>query len=229
VDIAGELALGTLPKHALVGRFTLTALASADLTREWTCLVGATLWSVVPMERLRLDASIPFSPENLNALRGFVRPQPRVVVSPEQQQGDAETFAQATTLLNVNKRKDARRYEDDSTRVERWSRVGFVVMALIFVIFVGIVITMMGMLYTRVNHVLDRVDGEQVNELVSHAVASAKNTEETTSNLAKASGVAHALALQVQPSVEHALNSTNEMIDQARDFAVHPQWTISGG
>ena len=185
----------------------------------------------MPMEHLRLDASIPFSPENLHALRGFVRPQPRVVVAPEehQQQSGGETYAQATTLLNANKRKDPRRYEDDSTRVERWSRVGFVVMALIFVIFVGIVITMMGMLYTRVNHVLDRVDGEQVNELVGHAVASAKNTEETTSNLAKASGVAHALALQVQPSVQHALNSTNDMIDQARNFAVHPQWTISGG
>ena len=102
-------------------------------------------------------------------------------------------------------------------------------MGIIFVIFVGIVITMMGMLYTRVNHVLDRVDGEQVNELVGYAVASVKNTETTTANLAKASGVAHALALQVRPSVEHALNSTNDMIDQARSFAVHPQWTISGG
>jgi|SaaInlV_125m_DNA_1040241.scaffolds.fasta_scaffold14282_1 hypothetical protein len=44
-----------------------------------------------------------------------------------------------------------------------------------------------------------------------------KNTETATANLAKASGVAHALALQVQPSVQHALNSTNGMIDQARD------------
>ena len=28
----------------------------------------------MPIEHLRLDASIPFSPENLTALRGFVRP-----------------------------------------------------------------------------------------------------------------------------------------------------------
>ena len=181
----------------------------------------------MPMERLRLDASIPFSPENLNALRGFVRPPTRAMVTPEE-----PPMPQRTTLLDIQRRSDRYRDEkdeDDSTRVDNANRIGFIIMGLIFVIFVGIVITMMGMLYTRVNHVLDRVDGEQVNELVSHAVASAKNTEETTSNLAKASGVAHALALQVQPSVEHALNSTNDMIDQARSFAVHPQWTISGG
>jgi hypothetical protein len=102
-------------------------------------------------------------------------------------------------------------------------------MGLFFVIFVGIVIAMMGMLYVRVNHVLDRVDGEEVNAMVAHAVASAKNVEDATINMARASGVAHALALQVQPSVAHALNSTNDMIDQARSFAVHPQWTISSG
>ena len=181
----------------------------------------------MPVEHMRLDASIPFSAENLNALRGFVRPPTRTMVSPEE-----PPIAQRTTLLDLH--KNSSRYskhdEDDTVaRVDNWSRIGFIVMGLIFVIFVGIVITMMGMLYTRVNHVLDRVDGEEVNAMVGHAVASARNTEETTANLAKASGVAHALALQVQPSVQHALNSTNDMIDQARSFAVHPQWTISGG
>ena len=164
----------------------------------------------------------------LDALRGFVRPtHTRAVVTPEE-----SPIAQRTTLLDLHKRST--RYsnqdeEDSGARVERYSRIGFVIMGIIFVIFVGIVITMMGMLYTRVNHVLDRVDGEEVNSIVNHAVASAKNTEEATSNLAKATGVAHALAVQVQPSVQHALNSTNDMIDQARSFAVHPKWTISGG
>ena len=181
----------------------------------------------MPVERLRLDASIPFSPENLNALRGFVRPPTRAMVTPEE-----PPMPQRTTLLDIQRRSDRYRDEkdeDDSTRVDNANRIGFIVMGLIFVIFVGIVITMMGMLYTRVNSVLDRVDADQVNVLVGHAIESAKNTETTTANLAKASGVAHALALQVQPSVEHALNSTNDMIDQARNFAVHPQWTISGG
>ena len=181
----------------------------------------------MPVERLRLDASIPFSPENLNALRGFVRPPTRAMVTPEE-----PPMPQRTTLLDIQRRSDRYRDEkdeDETTRVDNANRIGFIVMGLIFVIFVGIVITMMGMLYTRVNSVLDHVDADQVNVLVGHAIESAKNTETTTANLAKASGVAHALALQVQPSVEHALNSTNDMIDQARNFAVHPQWTISGG
>ena len=186
----------------------------------------------MPMEHLRLDTSIPFSAENLYALRGFARPSTRVLVSPEehpqQQCYGSESYAQTSALMRPRV-KSERRYEDDGTRVERWSRIGFVIMGIIFVIFVGIVITMMGMLYLRVNHVLDRVDGEEVNAILGHAVASAKNTEEATANLAKASGVAHALALQVQPSVVHVLNSTDSMIDQARNFAFHPQWTISGG
>tara|TARA_Y100000768_G_C23544154_1_gene480656 strand:- start:9 stop:554 length:546 start_codon:yes stop_codon:yes gene_type:complete len=181
----------------------------------------------MPIEHLRLDASIPFSPENLNALRGFVRPPTRAMVTPEE-----PPMPQRTTLLDIQRRSDRYRDEkdeDETTRIDNANRIGFIVMGLIFVIFVGIVITMMGMLYTRVNSVLDHVDADQVNVLVGHAIESAKNTETTTANLAKASGVAHALALQVQPSVEHALNSTNDMIDQARNFAVHPQWTISGG
>ena len=181
----------------------------------------------MPVEHLRLDASIPFSPENLNALRGFVRPPTRAMVTPEE-----PPMPQRTTLLDIQRRSDRYRDEkdeDETTRIDNANRIGFIVMGLIFVIFVGIVITMMGMLYTRVNSVLDHVDADQVNVLVGHAIESAKNTETTTANLAKASGVAHALALQVQPSVEHALNSTNDMIDQARSFAVHPQWTISGG
>lgn len=186
----------------------------------------------MPMEHLRLDTSIPFSAENLYALRGFVRPSTRVLVSPEehpqQQSYGGESYAQTSPLMRPGVKSD-RRHEDDGTRMERCSRIGFVIMGIIFVIFVGIVITMMGMLYVRVNHVLDRVDGEEVNAMLGHAVASAKNTEEATANLAKASGVAHALALQVQPSVVHVLNSTDSMIDQARNFAFHPQWTISGG
>lgn len=178
------------------------------------------------VEHLRLDASIPFSAENLHALRGFAR-QPsaptRALVAPT---AAPEELAQDAMLLNPNLKTTNRRY--DSTE-QRCSRIGMIVIGIIFVIFVGIVITMMGMLYQRVNHVLDRVDGEEMNAMVTHAVASARNTEEATANLAKASSVAHAMALQVQPSVVHVLNSTDSMIDQARSFAFHPQWTISGG
>lgn len=214
--------LGTLPNRVLAIRTTLATLASADLARVRLRVVDAGARCVMPMEHVRLDASIPFSVENLHALRGFARPAPRALVSPD----DAPS---TSLLLRPGKCKNPEECEEDSTRVERWSRIVFVIIGIIFVIFVGIVITLMGMLYMRVNHVLDRVDGEEVNAMIGHAVASAKNTEETTANLARASSVAHALALQVQPSLVHVLNSTDSMIDQARNFAFHPQWTISGG
>lgn len=183
----------------------------------------------MPIEHLRLDASIPFSAENLHALRGFVR-QPSAPLAPTRALVSPyvapEELAQETMLLSPNRKVTNRKYDSAE---HRCSKIGMIVIGIIFVIFVGIVITMMGMLYQRVNHVLDRVDGEEMNAMVTHAVASAKNTEEATANLAKAASVAHALALQVQPSVVHVLNSTDSMIDQARSFAFHPQWTISGG
>ena len=89
------------------------------------------------------------------------------------------------------------------------------------------------MVFVRINHVLDRVDGKELsakmNTMLDHAMQSAMNTEAATSNMAQATAVAHALAQQIHPRVEHALNATEAVVDHLRDCSFHPKWTISAG
>lgn len=197
----------------------------------------------MPAERLRLEASIPFSTENLRALRGAVRAQAAPLIAPLGASTPAsasnaivtvddasigEATLSRTSLLHPGLKTD-RDYE----REERRARIGFLLLALLFVTFVGAVIVMMGMMYHRMNRTLAAVGGDElsvkVNALVDHAVASAKNTETATANMAAATDMAKRVAMDTLPGVTHALNSTNEMIDTMKGFSMHPQWTISGG
>ena len=206
----------------------------------------------MPAERLRLEASIPFSVDNLRALRGAVRAQATPLIAPLGASASASaplatradaivTFDDAsieeaafarTSLLHPNTIKTVRDYER-AGREDRRAQIGFLLLALLFVIFVGTVIVMMVMMYHRMNRTLAAVGGDElsvkVNALVDHAVASAKNTETATANMAAATDMAKRVAIDTLPGVTHALNSTNEMIDTMKGFSMHPQWTISGG
>ena len=207
----------------------------------------------MPTERLRLEASIPFSADNLRALRGAVRAQAAPLIAPlatpTSVSASASLAARADAIVAIDDAsigeaafahasllhpdiKTVRDYER-AGREERRARIGFLLLALLFVTFVGAVIVMMGMMYHRMNRTLAAVGGDElsvkVNALVDHAVASAKNTETATANMAAATDMAKRVAIDTLPGVTHALNSTNDMIDTMKGFSMHPQWTISGG
>ena len=184
---------------------------------------------------MRIDTSeIPFSVAALHALRGATGlgppsffPQHGVPILP------TGPSAATTTLLDskTSDRRAAVRYNEYGERVGQMSKIGFLLLAIVFVVFVGVVVTLISMVFVRVNHILDRVDGDEisdkVDQMLDHAMNSAMNTEAATATLAKAAGVAHTMALDVRPQLAHALNSTGEMIDHVRDFSFHPRWTIS--
>lgn len=190
----------------------------------------------MPAERLRLEASIPFSTENLRAIRGAVRAQATPLIAPLGAPASAPLAVRADAIVAAD---DASllhpgiKIDRDYEREERRARIGFLLLALLFVTFVGAVIVMMGIMYHRMNRTLAAMGGDEmsvkVSALVDHAVASAKNTETATANMAAATDMAKRVAMDALPGVTHALNSTNEMIDTMKDFSVHPQWTISGG
>lgn len=180
---------------------------------------------------LRVNHELPFTLAGLQALRQAASTAPlqlqphhcvQVVPTGTREQGGSDCDRQS--LLAAERKRDP---------AERQWRVVMLVMLLIAVLFIGVVVTLISMVFVRINHVLDRVDGKELsakmNNMLDHAMQSAVNTEEATSNMAQATAVAHALARQIHPRVEHALNATEEVVDHMRDFSFHPKWTISAG
>ena len=178
---------------------------------------------------LRVDHELPFSLAGLQALRQAasaaplqLQPHHCAQVVPTGVAKVAPCDQQA--LLAAERRRDP---------VDRQWRAAMLVLTLLVVTFIGVVVTLISMVFVRINHVLDRVDGkeltEKMNHMLDHAMQSAVNTEAATSNMAQATAVAHALAQQIHPRVEHALNATEAVVDHLRDFSFHPKWTISAG
>lgn len=179
---------------------------------------------------LRVDHELPFSLAGLQALRQAASTAP-LQLQPHHCAQVVPTGAlkvapcdQQTSLLASSRKRDP---------VDRQWRAAMLVLTLLVVAFIGVVVTLISMVFVRINHVLDRVDGkelsEKMNHMLDHAMRSAINTEEATSNMAQATAVAHALARQIHPRVEHALNATEAVVDHMRDFSFHPKWTISAG
>ena len=179
---------------------------------------------------LRVNHELPFTLAGLQALRQAASTAPlqlqphhcaQVVPTGTLKR---EPCDQQTLLLAAERKRDP---------AEKQWRIAMLVMLLLVVLFIGVVVTLISMVFVRINHVLDRVDGKELtakmNNMLDHAMQSAVNTEEATSNMARATAVAHALARQIHPRVEHALNATEEVVDHMRDFSFHPKWTISAG
>ena len=198
---------------------------------------------------LRLDTSeIPFSMAALQALRGTTTalgppsfyPHHSVPIAPTGPAATPPPLSATTALLGSSSKgndsagsRRAARYNEYGERVGQLSKIGFLILAIVFVVFVGVVVTLISMVFVRVNHVLDRVDGSEItgklDKMLDHAMNSAMNTEAATATLAQAADVAHGMTLDVRPRLAHALNSTSDMIDHVRDFSFHPKWTISAG
>jgi len=177
---------------------------------------------------LRVDHELPFSLAGLQALRQAASTAPLQLQPHHCAQvvptGTLKVAPAQPLLATAGPVRDP---------VDRQWRAAMLMLTLLVVVFIGVVVTLISMVFVRINHVLDRVDGkeltEKMNHMLDHAMQSAVNTEEATSNMAQATAVAHALARQIHPRVEHALNATEAMVDHMRDFSFHPKWTISAG
>lgn len=178
---------------------------------------------------LRVNHELPFTLAGLQALRQAASTAP-LQLQPHHCAQVVPTGAAKVAPCDQQSLLAAERRRDP---VDRQWRVAMLALVLLVVVFIGVVVTLISMVFVRINHVLDRVDGKELtakmNHMLDHAMRSAVNTEEATSNMAQATAVAHALARQIHPRVEHALNATEEVVDHMRDFSFHPKWTISAG
>lgn len=129
-----------------------------------------------------------------------------------------------TSLLRETKARDEKRHERNQ------STLWFVLVAFVFVAFVGVVIVLVGSMFVRVNHLIDRVSNAdvtaRVDELLDLAVTAAANTQRATVEIAAAATLAHEMAVETRPQMTHVLNTTHELVDSAKSFAFHPKLVI---
>ena len=109
--------------------------------------------------------------------------------------------------------------------VDREWRIAMLLLTLLVVAFIGVVVTLTDGVWSADQDTsqLDRVDAQcssaKMNTMLDRVL---DNTEAATSNMAMATAsIAHALAQQIHPRVEHALNATEAVVDHLRDFSFH--------
>ena len=157
---------------------------------------------------LRVNHELPFTLAGLQALRQAASTAP-LQLQPHHCVQVVPTGAPKAAPCDQQSLLAAERRREPFDR--QW-RVAMLALVLLVVVFIGVVVTLISMVFVRINHVLDRVDGKELsakmNHMLDHAMQSAVNTEEATSNMAQATAVAHALAREIHPRMEHALNAT---------------------
>ena len=116
---------------------------------------------------------------------------------------------------------------DNALRFGQW--VGLALALL----FIAMVTVMVGVIIFRMNDIYQELRGADssasVTTLLQHAMASARNTETATANLAHISGLAHETAVMATPKLQHAVNETTDIVEDLRCFSFSPKWTISTG
>ena len=116
---------------------------------------------------------------------------------------------------------------DNALRFGQW--VGLALSLL----FIATVTVMVGVIIFRMNDIYQELrgadSGTSVTALLQHAMASARNTETATANLARVSALAHETAVLATPRLQHAVNETADIVEDLRSFSFSPKWTISTG
>ena len=104
---------------------------------------------------------------------------------------------------------------------------------LLTICFVAVVVTLLSMVFVKVGQVLDTVGGSsmqaKVDRVLDHAMEAALHTETATANAAEMSALARNAVQEAHPRLIDALNQSSEMMEELRDFSMHPQWTLSTG
>ena len=171
---------------------------------------------------LRISHEIPFSPQLLRSIRVGAPPEGAAAL-PER--NDARTVERRIAARVDGYERDARC--DHAFRCGQW------LLMFVAIAFVTVVVVMLSMVFVKVGAVLDRVGGaslqDKVDHMLDHAMQAAVNTETVTSNAVTMSALAKSVALEAHPKLVTALNRSSEMMEELRDFSLHPQWTISGG
>lgn len=200
---------------------------------------------------LRLGSEIPFSIEALHAMRstgalsssnsGAARVAPAMDsahhhnhVATAHGEHARQWLRSPQDQRDRNRRARLASYESgDDDRCDRAFKCGQWFLLLLTICFVAVVVTLLSMVFVKVGQVLDTVGGSsmqaKVDRVLDHAMEAALHTETATANAAEMSALARNAVQEAHPRLIDALNQSSEMMEELRDFSMHPQWTLSTG
>ena len=155
----------------------------------------------------------------------------------------ASTEAESLVVVDTGVDSAARERERERLKMERTAayegrcdnalRFGQWVGLALALLFIAMVTVMVGVIIFRMNDIFQELRGADssasVTTLLQHAMASAKNTEVATANMARVSTLAHETAVMATPRLQHAVNETTDIVEDLRSFSFSPKWTISTG
>lgn len=182
---------------------------------------------------------IPFTPENLRAIRtggtllGLTTPTSHAPPLPQvaQQQALCETRLDIDVMDQQRRRRIVEYGEE--TRLERFMRIGQAVGLVLSIAFVAAVTVMLAVLSIRVSDAFDNLGGESLGDkmdaFLDYGLASAKNAHAATANVLSVTEYAQHTAAAAGPRLEHAVNDTSALVEDLRSWSFHPSLAISPG
>tara|TARA_X000001036_G_scaffold437316_1_gene482364 strand:- start:135 stop:704 length:570 start_codon:yes stop_codon:yes gene_type:complete len=176
---------------------------------------------------------IPFTPENLHALRrGGALLGPPI---PVQQVTQHQALGEAHVDIDALERQRRRRIVEygEETSLERFMRIGQAVGLVLAVAFVASVTVMLAVLSIRVSDAFDNLGGdslgEKMDQVLDYGLASAKNAHAASANVLSVTQYAQNTAAMAAPQLEHAVNDTSALVEDLRSWSFHPSLAISPG
>jgi multisubunit Na+/H+ antiporter MnhG subunit len=182
---------------------------------------------------IHFQHELPFSAAGVRAMRAGV---PIGARGPEAESlvvVDTGIDSAARERERERERLKAERTAGYEGRCDNALRFGQWVGLALALLFIAMVTVMVGVIIFRMNDIYQELRGADssvsVTALLQHAMASARNTETATANLARVSTLAHETAVMATPRLQHAVNETTDIVEDLRSFSFSPKWTISTG
>ena len=99
--------------------------------------------------------------------------------------------------------------------------------------FVTVVVVMLGVVLHHVQSMVDEVGGDtlsdKVDTLMGHAIGAARNAEIVSADAVQMSALARNAAQEAHPKFLGALNESQQLMHDLRDFSLHPAVTLTAG
>ena len=128
------------------------------------------------------------------------------------------------------------RVHDGGEKRNRWEQAwecGQWLLLFLAIAFVTVVVVMLGVVLHHVQSMVDQVGGDTLSDkldtVMMHAINAARNAEIVSNDAVSMSTLARSAAQEAHPKIIGALNESQQLMHDLRDFSSHPAVTLTAG